>query len=74
MYRPYMSQYVLVCITASTKAAAAISAMAHVGGPMIAMGIAAAAPAAVPIAFPLIFSRLPISTYKARIRIGSGTQ
>jgi hypothetical protein len=72
--RPYMSQYVLVCIVASTKAAAAISAVAHVGGAMIAMGIAAAAPTAVPIAFPPIRSRLPIRTYKVRIRIGSGTQ
>ena len=69
-----MSQYVLVCMTARTKAAAAISAMTHVGGAMIAMGIAAAAPSAVPIAFPPIRSRLPISTYKARSRIGSGTQ
>jgi hypothetical protein len=69
-----MSQYVLVCMTASTKAAAAISAMAYVGGAMIAMGIAAAAPTAVPIAFPPIRSRLPMRTYKARIRIGSGTQ
>jgi hypothetical protein len=60
--------------TASTKAAAAISAMAHVGDAMIAMGIAATAPTAVPIAFPPIRSRLPIRTYKARIRIGSGTQ
>ena len=41
----------------STKAAAAISAMAHVGGAKIAMGIAAAAPTAVPIAFPTIRSR-----------------
>ncbi len=43
-------------------------------GREIAMGIAAAAPTAVPIAFPPIRSRLPIRTYKARIRIGSGTQ
>jgi hypothetical protein len=42
-------------------------------GAMIAMGIAAAAPTAVPIAFPKIRSRLPISTYRARSRIGSGT-
>ena len=43
--------------------------VAHVGGAMIAMGIAAAAPTAVPIAFRPIRSRLPIRTYKARSRI-----
>jgi hypothetical protein len=43
-------------------------------GREIAMGTAAAAPTAVPIAFPLIRSRLPIRTYKARSRIGSGIQ
>jgi hypothetical protein len=46
----------------------------HEGGAMIATTTAAAAPAAVPKAFSRMRSRLPISRYKKRMRIGSHTQ
>jgi hypothetical protein len=42
VYRPYMSQYVLACVSASTNAMAATAARTPAGGSMIATGIAAA--------------------------------
>ena len=57
-----------------TKAAVAMTEIAHVGRATIATGTATTTPTVVARAFSRMRSRFPIRMYRVRMRIGSGTQ